>query len=261
MHDSSPAPPRRPCLLGQGAWACVYDEGDLVRKVTRTDGPDKRPGEVADNEVGVLRYVTRCGGHPNVVDLVRWEVTRTGYDVWLDHGGTDLFAHVIERGAPCDLPAVYEQARAGLDFLHACGVVHHDVKPENLVIDNRGRVRLVDLGLAVRVPDAYAPHAYARGTGSLYYAAPEVYHAPTPYVGAHADLWSLGVVVVVLCFQCAPFAHATGACKSFVRYRDALAQGRTPSEALGLTQEDARLGPWMRARLDGLLAIDAARRK
>lgn len=118
----------------------------------------------------------------------------------------DLYYLVMEyvEGATLrDLPAERKTERDALDFVpqitealehaHEAGVVHRDVKPENLLIDPLNRVRLVDFGLAsLYGAGARAPED-ARVAGTPGYMAPEQLLAPGS-VDHRADIYSTGVV-------------------------------------------------------------------
>jgi serine/threonine protein kinase len=99
--------------------------------------------------------------------------------------------HVSERDVLDFVPQITE----ALQHAHESGVVHRDIKPENVLVDSRGRVRLVDFGLATLFgtespecnPDA------DRVAGTLRYMAPELITMPQA-VDHRADIYSTGVV-------------------------------------------------------------------
>jgi len=107
-------------------------------------------------------------------------------------------AVVLAGAAPASGGADYERARSvvaqiarGLDCLHGARRVHRDLKPSNVIVDQHGRVVVLDFGLAidVRVADS-AEHAMV---GTIPYMAPEQIHGMA--VGPAADCYALGVVL------------------------------------------------------------------
>ena len=145
-------------------------------------------GEVADGD-GTLLYL--------VTELVR---------------GRSLRERIESAGAVVgDLARrIAEQAALGLAALHEAGIVHRDVKPENLLIaDGDSEVRLTDLGLA-RTEDGPSPVGSSSGFhGSLAYAAPELLRGgiATPA----SDLYALGIVLFEILTLEHPFAAARNA--------------------------------------------------
>ncbi len=112
--------------------------------------------------------------------------------------GMTLREALSDRGAPALGPraAVTLVARLarGLEHAHDRGVIHRDVKPANILIDERGDPRLVDFGLAAvdGWPRLTSEH-HVVGTPS--YMAPEVARGEVREPGAAADVWALGVVL------------------------------------------------------------------
>jgi tetratricopeptide (TPR) repeat protein len=102
---------------------------------------------------------------------------------------------------------VARQAALGLAALHAAGVVHRDVKPENLLLAEDRRLRIMDFGIAKAAgPDATLT-SEGQFLGSVRYAAPEQYEARA--VGPAADLYALGVVLYELVVGRPPFEGAS----------------------------------------------------
>ncbi|MHB8814318.1 MAG: serine/threonine-protein kinase [Steroidobacteraceae bacterium] len=92
------------------------------------------------------------------------------------------------------VPALLEAAEA-LEYAHARGVVHRDLKPGNVLFDSRGRVKLADFGIAALLPSAGA--ALARGTGhSPFSASPEQLRGEPP--SAADDIYGLGALAYEL---------------------------------------------------------------
>jgi uncharacterized protein YndB with AHSA1/START domain/predicted Ser/Thr protein kinase len=98
---------------------------------------------------------------------------------------------IIQR----DVLEFVQQITEALQHAHEVGVVHRDIKPENVLVDSRGRVRLVDFGLAT----LFGPEAQAgspgddRVVGTLRYMAPEQITMPQA-VDHRADIYSTGLV-------------------------------------------------------------------
>ncbi len=121
--------------------------------------------------------------------------------------GSSLRQKLAERSISArDTLDFVPQIAEALQHAHESGIVHRDVKPENVLIDARGRVRLVDFGLAtlfgakaVRDPDDN------RVAGTPSYMAPEQFTTPET-VDHRADIYSTGVVFYEMLAGCLPKA-------------------------------------------------------
>ncbi len=94
-------------------------------------------------------------------------------------------------------------AAAGLGYAHARGLVHRDVKPDNLLVDAHGRLRVADFGL-VTAPEAARLTQTGAVVGTPAYMAPE--QDERDRVGPWTDVWALGVVLYEALTQRRPFA-------------------------------------------------------
>src|SRR5262249_42963578 len=116
----------------------------------------------------------------------------------------------IDRDGPLELEAILRigmQAAAGLAAAHAQGLVHRDVKPANILLENGiERVKITDFGLARAVDDASMTQSGVVA-GTPQYMAPEQARAES--VDHRADLFSLGSVIYAMCTGRSPFRAET----------------------------------------------------
>lgn len=116
--------------------------------------------------------------------------------------GGELFSYIVENGTLEQMEAVriFRQILSAVAYCHEFLVCHRDVKPENILLDRNGNVKLADFGMASR------EHMGGLQTscGSPHYAPPEI-ALGRPYIGAQVDVWSCGVVLFVMLAGQLPF--------------------------------------------------------
>lgn len=183
-------------LLGQGGMGAVYRAFDpsLQRTVAIKVMLGQNPEFLARFE-REARAVAKLS-HPNVVQV---------YDFGRDEQDNPYFVMELLPGRSLDsllkekgpLPAlkvvdVLRQAADGLQAAHAVGIVHRDIKPHNLMLDDQGNVKLVDFGIARDLASTDELTSTQATPGTLHYMAPEVLSGQA--ADARADIYALGLV-------------------------------------------------------------------
>lgn len=145
--------------------------------------------------------------HPYICRLYEMVPMTSHYYMLFEHvEGSQMLDYIVSHGLLKER-AARKFARgicSALEYCHRNNVVHRDLKIENIMINQKGDVKLIDFGLS----NLYAPRKLLDTyCGSLYFAAPELLCA-TPYVGPEVDVWSFGVVLYVLVCGKVPFDDA-----------------------------------------------------
>jgi hypothetical protein len=199
-------------VIGRGAMAVVYSAHDakhdrsLAVKVLSPDAADQ---EGAARWTGEISAVARLR-HPNILPLIDSGTTAGGASYFLMPlaDGETLRAR-LERG-PLPIVEAVRYAREvaeALAYAHAEGLVHRDVKPENILIEG-GHAVLVDFGLARWMdPDASRSRFQSQVglvVGTPAYMSPEQL-TPAGSIDGRADLFSLGVMLYETLTGAVPF--------------------------------------------------------
>ena len=201
-------------LLGRGAMGSVYRATDtwLGRPVAI-----KMLHAALTSEIGVKRFQSEiriCAGlhHPNIMTVHDCgEVDGRLYYVMEYLGGESLRAR-IERDKTVTIDKalrIATQVSTGLQYAHDRGIIHRDVKPENIIFAD-GRVCIVDFGLARIVNDAGSPSLTESGivVGTPAYLSPEQ-AAAEKQIGPGCDQYALACVLFELLTGEPPFLAAT----------------------------------------------------
>lgn len=95
---------------------------------------------------------------------------------------------------------IFKQVVSGIKHLHDQGIVHRDIKDENVIVDSKGFVKLIDFGSAAYVKSG----PFDVFVGTIDYAAPEVLSGD-PYEGKPQDIWAIGILLYTIVFKENPF--------------------------------------------------------
>lgn len=170
-----------------------------VKVVNPGDESEERLARFRQEAAIVARF-----DHPNVVGIIEFGQTGDGrlfFSMPYVPGGTLAQAAVCGDGERTR--QVLVQLLDALEYIHAHGVVHRDVKPENVLFDSVGRARLADFGVSRSIAAA-SRHTRAGETfGSIHYMSPEQARGELP--DGRSDLYSLGAIAFELLTGAPPF--------------------------------------------------------
>uniref|UniRef100_A0A4W3JAN5 cyclin-dependent kinase n=1 Tax=Callorhinchus milii TaxID=7868 RepID=A0A4W3JAN5_CALMI len=183
--------------IGEGTYGVVYKArnkltGEVVAlKKIRLDTETEGVPSTAIREISLLKELS----HPNIVKLL--DVIHTENKLYLVfeflHQDLKKFMDVSSVGGiPLPLVKSYlYQLLQGLAFCHSHRVLHRDLKPQNLLINADGAIKLADFGLAraFGVP----VRTYTHEVVTLWYRAPEILLG-CKYYSTAVDIWSLGCI-------------------------------------------------------------------
>ncbi|TGZ81219.1 kinase-like protein [Ascodesmis nigricans] len=161
-------------------------------------------------EIAILKKLD----HPNIVRL---------YEVLDDPSGDSLYMvmEMCEKGAILDVdlgrtavPYTEDTCRMwfrdmllGVEYLHAQGIVHRDIKPDNLLVNRDDVLKIVDFGVSETFEKS-GPMRTSKTAGSPAFVPPELcYVGHGDVSGTAVDVWSMGVTLYCLLFGCLPFAE------------------------------------------------------
>ncbi|KAF7352761.1 CTD kinase subunit alpha [Mycena venus] len=187
--------------VGEGTFGKVYKAQNMVTKryvaLKRIRMESEKEGfpVTAMREIKLLQSLS----HENVVRLYEMMVSNGSvYMVfeYLEHDLTGVLSQTQFSFNDAHLKSLSHQMLAGLAYLHHKGVIHRDIKGSNILINNRGELKLADFGLA-RFYQKRRRSDYTNRVITLWYRPPELLFGATIY-GPEVDMWSAGCIMLEL---------------------------------------------------------------
>ncbi len=109
---------------------------------------------------------------------------------YMEHDLTGVLSQSQFAFSPAHLKSLCHQMLGGLAYLHHKGIIHRDMKGSNILVNNRGELKLADFGLA-RVFEKRKKNDYTNRVITIWYRPPELLLGTTVY-GPAVDMWSAG---------------------------------------------------------------------
>lgn len=194
--------------LGTGGMATVYLAQDLILerlvavKVLRFD--------FHTNQDAMRRFQREAQSatqlvHPNIVGVYDvGEEQGTHYIVMEYVKGTDLKEYIRQRGPlpPREAVRIMTQIVSAISVAHQNRIIHRDIKPQNILIDEEGNVKITDFGIAIALSETSLTQTNTL-LGSVHYLSPE--QARGGMATIRSDIYALGIVLYELLVGEVPF--------------------------------------------------------
>lgn len=204
-------------LIGKGSYGRVYlginlTTGDLlavkqveVNQKAAGQDKDKMKDMVAalDREIDTMQHLE----HPNIVQYLGCERKEFSISIFLEYISGGSVGSCLRKNGKFEeslVRSLTRQTLAGLAYLHNEGVLHRDLKADNILLDVDGTCKISDFGISKKTDNIYGNDVTNSMQGSVFWMAPEVVRAEGQAYSAKegqgysakVDIWSLGCVVL-----------------------------------------------------------------
>lgn len=195
-------------IIGIGGMAVVYRATDML--MNRVVAVKVLKDEIASDTASVKRFINESKAvsmlsHPNIVNIYDVSVRDDVKYIVMEYvEGITLKNYMTRKGALSlkELVGYSEQILRALSHAHAKGIVHRDIKPQNIMLLKSGLIKVMDFGIA-KLPNAETVTMTDKAIGTVYYISPE--QASGQAIDARSDIYSLGVMMYEMATGKLPF--------------------------------------------------------
>lgn len=196
-------------LIGKGTFGRVYlgmnaTTGDFlaVKQVeinAKAAGNDKSKMEELVKALHVEIETMKDLDHINIVQYLGYEQKETSLSIFLEYISGGSVGSCLRKHGKFEesvVSSLTRQTLAGLAYLHREGILHRDLKADNILLDLDGTCKISDFGISKKTDNIYGNDASNSMQGSVFWMAPEVVRSHGEGYSAKVDIWSLGCVVL-----------------------------------------------------------------
>lgn len=232
-------------IIGMGGMAVVFRAEDLLMR--RTVAVKILKDDIARDEVSVKRFINESKAvsmlsHPNIVTIYDVSVHSDAKYIVMEYiEGITLKNYMTKKGKLeiREIIMYTEQVLRALEHAHQKGIVHRDIKPQNIMLLKNGIIKIMDFGIA-KLPNAETVTVKDSAIGTVYYISPE--QASGKPIDARSDIYSLGVMMYEMATGKLPFTADSPVSVALKQINDTAkpVKEEMPSLPLGLSQIIAR---------------------
>ena len=196
-------------LIGKGTYGRVYvginaTTGEVlaikqveVNPKAAGQDKDKMKDMVGslDREIDTMQHLE----HPNIVQYLGCERKEFSISIFLEYISGGSIGSCLRKHGKFEervVSSLTRQVLAGLSYLHGQGILHRDLKADNILLDTDGTCKISDFGISKRSDNIYGNDITNSMQGSVFWMAPEVIRSQGQGYSAKVDIWSLGCVVL-----------------------------------------------------------------
>jgi mitogen-activated protein kinase kinase kinase len=196
-------------LIGKGTYGRVYlgmnattGEFLAVKQVevsAKAAGNDKQKMRemvaALDIEIDTMQHLD----HVNIVQYLGCERKETSISIFLEYISGGSIGSCLRKHGKFEgvvVSSLTRQTLEGLAYLHREGILHRDLKADNILLDLDGTCKISDFGISKKTDNIYGNDATNNMQGSVFWMAPEVVRSQGQGYSAKVDIWSLGCVVL-----------------------------------------------------------------
>jgi len=228
-------------LIGIGGMAIVYKATDLLMR--RLVAVKILKDEIAGDEPSVKRFKNESRAvsmlsHPNIVNVYDVSVRDNIKYIVMEYVDGITLKNYMRHRQVLNLREIISytvQILRALDHAHSKGIIHRDIKPQNIMLLKNGAIKVMDFGIA-KLPNAETVTMTDKAIGTVYYISPE--QVSGGQIDARSDLYALGVMLYEMATGQLPFTAETPVSVALMQVNDTAVPPRqiNPQIPVGLEQ-------------------------